>query len=305
MNHTGIERSKTCFLCGGSDLITMNYLRLNSDSFKRNLAYALPNFIAHLFSITSNRFSAAYHPVSVNKKYFDRLAVYCPDCCTGSCQPFFNKEDLSNYYKEFYWFNRNIIDGQHVTHNEHPNNRQLSLTRDRIDWIHKYLHNFGSVIDFGAGDCAAGFTFSKNNVSAVHIVDPSVHTRGLAKKYNLSYFEDLAKAPVVDLIYSAHSIEHVYNLRLVMNEILEKVHPKGYVFFETPNIADIELFRKLPHTPHTFMLSQRSFEFMESIFPVKIIAIESCGPPWVKNSKHIRSGEKADLRVLMQKIGDS
>lgn len=299
------DQSTGCFLCGSTSLISFDYLNLNSDSFKRNFAYLLPNFITRLASTVSNRFATAYHPVSVNKKYFDRKVVYCLNCLTGSCQPFFEKNVLSEYYKEFYWSNRDVADGQHVTHAQLPNDRQLALSHERMAWINQYLPRIDSVIDFGAGDCAAAFAFlNEGKARVVHVVDPSERAGSLAEKYRLGYSEDMALAPIVDLIYSAHSIEHVHDLRLAMRDLLGKIQPGGHIFFETPNIGDLEIFTKLPHTPHTFMLSQGSFRFLEKIFPVKVVAMESCGPRWRQNKKQIRSDEKADLRVLMQKTGD-
>ncbi|RDE51175.1 MAG: methyltransferase domain-containing protein [Candidatus Accumulibacter meliphilus] len=297
---------RNCFLCGSSNLVSVNYLRLNSDSFKRNLAYFLPRFVAEFLSNASDRFSTAYHPVSVNKKYFDRTAVFCLNCLTGSCQPVFEKDVLDNYYRDFYWLNRDAGDGQHVAHDDRPNDRQLSLSRERIAWIKLYLHKFDSVIDFGAGDCAAAYIFSREeNVNAATVVDPSMRASVFAEKYRLGYSTDLAEAPIVDMIYSAHSIEHVHDFRVVMTDLVAKVRPGGHIFIETPNIGDLDVFSRLPHTPHTFMLSQSSFHFLESAFPVSIVAMESCGPLWRRNKKQIVSDERADLRVLLRKAGDA
>lgn len=305
MNLPGKDQSLGCFLCGSSSLVTTDYLNLNSDSFKRNFGYFLPNFVGRLASKLSNQFSTTYYPVSVNKKYFHKKAVYCLDCMTGSCQPFFEKKVLANYYKEFYWSNRDTADGQHVALDQRPNDQQLSLSAERMAWIEQYLPTFESVIDFGAGDCAAAFSFSSlGKAGLVHVVDPSERAGSLAARYRVGYSEDMAQAPIVDLLYSAHSIEHVHDLRLVIRDLLAKVRRGGHLFFETPNIGDLELFKTLPHTPHTFMLSHGSFRFLEKIFPVKVVAIEACGPRWRQGRKQIRSDEKADLRVLMLKTGD-
>lgn len=306
MNNAEAHYAKNCFLCGSPNLVSVNYLQLNSDSYKRNFAYLMPRVVAKFLSKVSTNFSSAYHPVSVNKKYFDRSAVFCLECLTGSCQPFFDKDALADYYRDFYWCNRDAGDGQHVTHDDRPNDRQLNLSRERIGWIKSHLRHIDSVIDFGAGDCAAAYIFShEEKVSLVHVVDPSMRASSLAERYGLGYSEGVIKAPIVDLIYSAHSIEHVHDLKTAMSELLGKVRPGGHVFFETPNVGDLELFKKLPHTPHTFMLSQRSFKFLESAFPVTIVAMESCGPLWRSNRRKICSDERADLRVLLQKSSDA
>jgi SAM-dependent methyltransferase len=305
LSAASIDRSSTCFHCGSARLVDVSYLNFNTESLTRNLAYAMPHFIAQIISRMSSRFSAAYYPVSVNKKYFNRSAVYCLDCHTGSCQPFFDKEVLANYYKAFYWANRDVADGQHVTSESKPNDRQLALARQRISWIRKHLQHLGSVIDFGAGDCAAAYVLDREEkLETTHVVDPSQRAEFFARDYGLGYSDDLAKAPMVDLIYSAHSIEHVHDIRLVMKGLLAKTKTGGHIFFETPNIGDIEVFTKLAHTPHTFMFSEATFLLFESQFPIRVVAVESCGPMWRHSKSRIRSDEKADLRVLIQKISD-
>ena len=298
-------QSRPCFLCGSVNTVSSNYLQLNSPDFKRNLAYSLPKALANLLCASSSRFATAYHPIAVNKKYFNRLAVYCTDCLTGSCQPGFEYEMLANYYQSFYWNNRDSVDGQHVALDHRPNDRQLGLADSRIAWIDQLLPHVESVIDFGAGDCAAAFTLSKKaGVRLVHVVDPAVRAGALAVKYGLGYSENMELAPVVDLVYSAHSIEHVPDLLDSISMLLAKVRLGGHVFFETPNIGDREVFEGLCHTPHTFMLSVQSFKFLATIFPIKIVRIDCSGPTWQKSRKKIRSDEKADLRVLLQKTGD-
>ena len=53
------------------------------------------------------------------------------------------------------------------------------------------------------------------------------------------------------------------------------------------------------------MLSVRSFQLLQKIFLVKIVGIECCGPLWREGKKHVRSAEKADFRVLLEKKSDA
>jgi SAM-dependent methyltransferase len=300
-----LHQPATCFLCKSAHTHCFDYLRLNSDNFMRNLAYSLPKAMADSFCTISSRFAAAYYPVAVNKKYFDRSVVYCMDCLTGSCQPRFEKEILDDYYQKFYWENRNAIDGAHLSLGDRPNDRQLGLTDERIAWIDQFSPRIESVIDFGAGDCAAGFTYAKRvGARGVDVVDPSVRASALAVQYGLGYARNVGQAPVVDLIYGAHVLEHVPDLLKSIGELLRQVRLGGHIFLETPNIGDLAVFKEMCHTPHTFMLSAQSFKFLTSIFPIKIIGLDCCGPTWQKNRKQIRSAEKADLRVLLQKTGE-
>ncbi len=139
----------------------------------------------------------------------------------------------------------------------------------------------------------------------VHVVDPSVRAGALAAKYGVGYSENVDDAPVVDLVYSAHSIEHVSDLLESIGKLLTKVRVGGFVFIETPNIGDQEIFESLCHTPHTFMLSVNSFQYLKGRFPIEITGIEGCGPAWQQGSKQIKSSKKADLRVLLQKMSNA
>lgn len=294
----------SCLFCGSHQLIARRYLRLDSSSLLRNLAYVIPPLVARLLSFISERFAVAYRPVMVNRRYFiDKDAVYCRVCATGRAVPEFSAEDLSLYYREFYWQNRDIADGQHISADNKPNEQQRALTRDRISWIRRHVGEFRSVIDFGAGDCSATYELMSSG-AIVHVVDPSFKAGELARNYGATHTESLSGAPVVDLLYSAHSIEHVASLLESIAEMLDHTKVGGCVFFETPNIGDAAVFLGLSYTPHTFMLSGKTFDMLESRLPLKVLAVESCGPEWSVGHPAIRSSERTDLRVLLRKDGD-
>ena len=75
----------------------------------------------------------------------------------------------------------------------------------------------------------------------------------------------------------------------------------GFVFLETPNVADRHVFAGLVMTPHTFLLSEASFEQLSKPSKLKLIATETVGPKWSKYH-NIASQARTDLRVLFKKI---
>ena len=123
----------------------------------------------------------------------------------------------------------------------------------------------------------------------------------LSAKYGASYSRDLIDAPTVDFIYSAHSIEHVDDLLAVLVQLISRLRDGGHIFIETPNIGDELIFESLTHTPHTFLLSRRTFEYLASIMGLSIIAMECTGPPWKDGFPSLQSQERADLRIFMRK----
>lgn len=298
------ESIKECFLCGSSHLISVPYIHLKSQSLVRNIAYAIPLPMARVLSWLNNRFAVAFRPVMTNKEYFSGNAVYCLDCHTGAHLPLFDQLLLTNYYKQFYWTNRDQMDGCHLPNNNRPNDAMLALSSDRIEWLFRFVKKVNSVIDFGAGDCAAGYALTTHGYAKqVHVVDPSARAGALALQYGMTHSLNLAAAPVVDLIYSAHSIEHVHDLCATIKGLLDRTQPGGHLFFETPNIGDENVFSTLVHTPHTFMLSENTFYKLAEIFPFKVVATEVCGPRWRDGHKNLQSDERTDLRVLLQKTG--
>lgn len=293
---------RSCFLCGSTNLLSRKYLALDSKSVRRNIGYSIPRTIGKILSAASPVFASAYKPVLTNKKYFKKRLFFCRTCTTGWVHPFFSQDSLSAYYKEFYWANRDQAEGQHLPSDSKPNDSQIKLSENRLAWINQFDPSFSSVIDFGAGDCAASYVIRKSGVAdVIHIVDPSERARILSVQYGASYSEDLGNAPTVDLIYSSHSIEHVHDLLTVMSQLTLKLNTEGYLFIETPNIGDEIIWRGITHTPHTFLLSRHSFQLIASRMGLSVVAMECTGPCWKKSRPDLQSNEKADLRILLQK----
>jgi 2-polyprenyl-3-methyl-5-hydroxy-6-metoxy-1,4-benzoquinol methylase len=297
------QSQNTCFLCGSGELIFTKYLRPNSDNLVRNIGYMIPSWMGGAFSKFSARFAAVYKPISINRKYFDRELFFCRNCLTGYALPFFSQNFLSNYYSEFYWDNRDANEGKHCPEEGRPNSVQIELSANRIAWLKNHKLSFSSVIDFGAGDCAATYALlSTYSAASVHVVDPSERAKLLADKYGATYSANLSDAPVVDLIYSAHSIEHVHDILEVMRALKSKVREGGYIFLETPNIGDEELFSSFVHTPHTFLISEKSIQHLANLLNLKVVSMQAAGPRWKDSRPWLSSEIKADLRVLLQKL---
>lgn len=294
---------RSCFLCGSTNLVSKDYLGYNSNNVLRNIAYLIPDFLGNFFSYLIPGFSRAYRPVLTNKKYFTRQIIFCRNCLTGWAHPFLSCDDLSAYYTEFYWKNRDSVERKHLPLDYKPNLIQIEISKSRFAWINQFNPCLSSIIDFGAGDCAFSYFIKKSSLSNfVHVVDPSKKALQLSAKYGASYSRDLIDAPTVDFIYSAHSIEHVDDLLVVLGQLIQRLRDGGHIFIETPNIGDELIFNHLAHTPHTFLLSRRTFEYLASIMGLSIIAMECTGPPWKDGFPSLQSQERADLRILMRKV---
>lgn len=294
-----MTREATCFLCGSDRLYRIPYLNLRSLGLVRGLAYKLPLGLARLASRVSPAFARAYRPVETNRRFFERTQCYCEECGTSSVEPAFEEAQLSRYYEEYYWDNRDEAEGRHLTEDARPNNLQLAWSAERIAWLDRHVPTFSSTIDFGAGDCAASYLLRDR--ARVTAVDPSTKAHEIAARYGVEWHKELAECAPVDLLYASHSLEHVHELLEVFALMLERVHPGGHLFFEVPNVSSKEVMTKLCHTPHTFSLSKSSFEQLAHRFDCRIVAMEDVGVRWQIKGRQVSDPSKADLRVLIRR----
>jgi hypothetical protein len=208
----------------------------------------------------------------------------------------------SSYYKDFYWNLREQHDDYFAKNALLPHESNLEWARTQLDWVDRHGVTFSSAIDFGAGDCAGAHLMSKKcGLKNVLVVDSSIQTKTIAKSMGFSHSVSLDSVNPVEFIYSSHTIEHVADLIHTFDLLESAVCDGGVVFLETPNVPDRQVFRRLVATPHTFLLSETSFEQLSKSNNLRLIAIETVGPEWSKHH-NIASQARTDLRVLFKKI---
>jgi trans-aconitate methyltransferase len=161
--------------------------------------------------------------------------------------------------------------------------------------------SYKTAIDCGAGDCAGAYLMSQNCSPAnVLAVDSSEQTKTISASMGMRHAFSLDGVEPVDFLYASHSIEHVADMHKAMTLLENAVRDGGYLFLETPNIADRQVFDGIIPTPHTFMLSESSFRQLCASGPLRMIAATTSGPEWSKHHK-IGSQARTDLRILLRK----
>ena len=127
---------------------------------------------------------------------------------------------------------------------------------EQLDWVDRHGVKFSSAIDFGAGDCAGAYLMSKKcGLKNVLVVDSSNQTKAIANSMGLSHSVSLDSVKPVEFIYSSHTIEHVADLIYTFALLERAVCDGGFVFLETPNVADRQVFAGLvagPRIPSYF-----------------------------------------------------
>jgi 2-polyprenyl-3-methyl-5-hydroxy-6-metoxy-1,4-benzoquinol methylase len=286
-----------CKLCGSDSLEISNYYEFSLSMMARKLPYLIPSSIVNLFA--KNLFAKK---ILINKQYFSKNKVQCKNCDLGFVDPQFKSNELSAYYQKQYWDHRDKFEGLHTVifeNGTHFNDEQLSIHRERINFIHSYIGDYNSVIDFGAGDCSASFMFKKDNktVTAFDYSDKSKH---VCKAIGVNFVSETNNLPKTDLIYASHSLEHVEDITSIFNTFLQHPVSAKYLFFETPNIETSFIFKNLIHTPHTYMLNEKAFRQIAKKFNLKIIGLELSGSHW-SYFKRSQKNCRPDIRVLFSK----
>ena len=269
----------------------------------RDFAYLLPMWALRIITWPNATLREKANSVIVNKNTFgDKKLFWCDSCCTGMAWPLFDDAQLSSYYKDFYWNLREQHDVYFAKNALLPHESNLAWARTQLDWVDRHGVKFSSAIDFGAGDCAGAYLMSKKcGLKNVLVVDSSNQTKTIANSMGFSHSVSLESVKPVEFIYSSHTIEHVADLIHTFALLESAVCDGGFVFLETPNVADRQVFAGLVVTPHTFLLSDTSFEQLSKSSNLRLIATETVGPEWSKHH-NIASQARTDLRVLFKKI---
>jgi Methyltransferase domain len=294
---------KNCILCGSTLTIHKSYLGLGGENLIRDCAYLLPKWVLRIITWRSATLREKANSVIVNKNTFgDKELFWCDSCCTGMAWPLFADAQLSSYYKDFYWRLREQHDVYFAESALLPHESNLARARTQLDWVRRHGVIFSSAIDFGAGDCAGAYVMSKESgLNDVLVVDSSSQTKTIANAMGFSHSLSLDAVKPVEFIYSSHTIEHVADLIHTFDLLQTAVCEGGFIFIETPNVADRQVFSQSVVTPHTFLLSKNSFEQLSKSSNLQIIATEIVGPKWSKHH-NIASQARTDLRVLFKKI---
>jgi hypothetical protein len=292
-----------CILCGSNFSTSKPYLGVGYQNLVRDFAYLLPMWVIQIIAWPNTPMRRRANSVIVNKSFFgDKKLFWCDSCRSGMAWPLFEDAQLGRYYEDFYW---NAREQHEVYFNKStmlPRESNLSWVQTQLDWVDQHGVKFLSGIDFGAGDCAGAYLMSKKcGAKNVLAVDNSNQTKTIAKSIGVNHSASLESVKPVEFIYSSHTIEHVADLINTFALLEAAVCDGGFIFLETPNVADRKVFAGLVMTPHTFLLSETSFEQLSKLGNLRLIATETAGPEWSKH-QNIASQARTDLRVLFKKV---
>jgi len=171
--------------------------------------------------------------------------------------PMPSSEELDNYYATAYWATRDdrkvMLKDRDIAHI----NQLLSTHKDVL-----LSTKEKTVVNFGAGHGGASFLFHAMGFRVINVDPYPGDVDFFEYRKSLSEITEL-----VDVFYASHSLEHVTDVNLTMEEISRILRPGGLVFFEVPSadnrnyttvdVAGLRTPRIQP--PHTIYFTREYF----------------------------------------------
>ncbi len=178
----------------------------------------------------------------LHKLVWDDRGVFC-------LHPKPDKKLVMGYYEETYWDFRTdkgaILRERDITHYQHLKKLCPEL----------FLGERKRVLNFGSGHGGLSVLLHVVGHSVVNVEPAGV------KPFFPEHWEckkDLNDATgAFDLIYSSHSLEHVFDLEETLSALKQRSHGKTLFFIEVPNCSLAEAQKVAP--PHTYYFTMEFF----------------------------------------------
>jgi 2-polyprenyl-3-methyl-5-hydroxy-6-metoxy-1,4-benzoquinol methylase len=194
------------------------------------------------------------------KKIFDGRKLKKHDCGYWTVEPMPTDYELEEYYRNTYWSAREGGKSSLVILRDIDHLLFLKIHAQKL-----FLKTSINLLNFGAGH--GGFSHLMHAMGHnVYNVEPS----GIETTYpdRWEYFSTMNEINRIDvkfdLIYSSHSLEHVIDVDLFMENVSDLISDSGYLFFEVPNCNQTKGFNGgsngIIRAPHTYYFSLKYFE---------------------------------------------
>lgn len=232
--------------------------------------------------------------------------IICQNCDLGTIYPKLSEEILVKFYSQDYW----VAESGDLETCE--NNRTTST----YTMLKEYL-NFADIktgLEFGSASAQLSryFQMHEKNVT-FDCVDPGIVWQEKLKPFIRNIYNDIKKIDnTYDMVFGSHSLEHVPDINDYFGYFVQRLNPKGYLYFEIPNSVEKErIFGDEPdyHFPHTYFFTPATFIELAKKFDLELISTKTFSQSYTERfagkNKHIDSTmehpDGAYLRVLLRK----
>jgi SAM-dependent methyltransferase len=171
-----------------------------------------------------------------------------------------NTDELNLYYKFNYPLSRN-------------NKLQIGIREiDHYKIISKIIKKC-SILNFGSGDSGSSILFDINDYQVTNVDFFKPDYLPLSIKHVDSIFSHELEKESFDFILSSHSLEHVVDLKNIIDRFKFLLKKNGYIFIEVPNAKyKYEMINKgVIGAPHIYYFEKEYFTTMG----YKIVMLDS------------------------------
>ena len=194
---------------------------------------------------------------------------------------------LKSFYEESYWQNRD--------QNMYPvKKRDLDHYKLILDLYQDFNYNNKRILNFGSGHGGISILLHFKN----HIIENFDYYK--QKKIFDNKWKNLNDINEIngkyDLIYSSHSLEHVQDIKLMLNKFKDISSKDTIFFFEVPNCGEEKYIKISP--PHTYYFTIDFFKLFFS--QIDFAKSYNVGPNNLNELENIYQGNI--LRVAAKNI---
>lgn len=216
---------------------------------------------------------------------FPNLKLYdCPQCGIVSIDhAAIDTQILNQYYLRTY----RTEDGKDENSKEIDFNYRNAYFKARADGQYEAISHhindipINNILEFGAGYGFSLKTMGEKFPNA-NLFTYDIDDRSRLFNQNVSTDDGSVK---YDIIIMSHVIEHLVYPQKTVNELSNKLHPKGILLIDAPNEERMAKYRIKPQilTPHLTFFSPKSIKgFCESNFKdLEIVDLFTSGSVWI------------------------
>lgn len=244
------------------NLIKKIITKVNEEGVK-NFIINLLNRILILFFNVKLSIHNQLKENKVAKQIFQNRKLKYNDLGFYSLDPMPTTKELNYYYKNVYWGDREKY------LNEILNKRDLIHFNILLKFIPEFLNKKNVFLNFGSGHGGVSHLMWSLGMKCINI-EPGQTLGGYKESWEI--FDKIEKVPNkhVNIIYGSHSLEHIQNIEIFINEVERILKPNGILFWEVPNANSPSngAMKNKIDIPHTYYFKKQFFEkwFSEVIF---------------------------------------
>ena len=120
---------------------------------------------------------------------------------------------------------------------------QKIMFKNKVDLIKKYVSEGSKLLDFGSG--LGKFPIFANKIYKIQAVEPIIYNSNFAVKKGIKFKKSIENYNLkkFDAITFWHSLEHVYKLNRLLENLRKNLKKNTYIFVAIPNLMSYDAIK--------------------------------------------------------------